>query len=166
VEFKSLLSRAYTDPLIGIFNRRRVSELIYNQLNQRKNSKKSSIIMFDIDNFESINDIYRHNSGDYVLKKIVSILQDQSRFSDIFIRWGGEEFIILCLDTSLNEAKELAERFRITIEKHRFLKLPVVTASFGVTSLNEYEDLTVLLARVDENMYISKQQGKNLVTTK
>ena len=84
VEFKSLLSRAYTDPLIGIFNRRRVSELIYNQLNQRKNSKKSSIIMFDIDNFKSINDIYRHNSGDYVLKKIVSILQDQSRFSDIF----------------------------------------------------------------------------------
>ena len=84
-DIKHLRKQADTDSLVNVFNRRKGTELIYNQLNRNTNAAEASLIMFDIDNFKFINDTYGHNIGDYVLIKIISILEKKSRYTDIFI---------------------------------------------------------------------------------
>ena len=164
-DLKKFVIQANTDPLIGILNRRKGSDLIKRAIDRSNMlGEPSSVIMFDIDNFKSINDIYGHDTGDYVLKEITSIVKDQSREHDVLIRWGGEEFMVLCPKTNLDEACILAERFRKGIEEHQFKKLIRVTASFGVTALNDRESLRSQINRVDGSLYASKRQGKNQVT--
>ena len=164
-DLKRFVIQANTDPLIGILNRRKGSDLIKRAIDRSSMlDEPSSIIMFDIDNFKNINDIYGHNTGDYVLKETTSIIKDQSRENDVFIRWGGEEFLILCPKTNLDSAYKLAERFRESIEKHQFKKLIRVTASFGVIELNHHESLRSQIDRADSNLYASKRKGKNQVT--
>ncbi len=164
-ELKRVMIQANTDPLIGILNRRKGSDLIKSAID-RSNlpGKPSSIIMFDIDNFKSINDTYGHDTGDYVLKKIASITKKESREFDVLIRWGGEEFMILCPKTNSDNAYNLAERLRKSIENHQFKDLTQITASFGVTALNHGESLKAQIDRADGNLYKSKKGGRNKVT--
>lgn len=159
-ELRQTIIKANTDPLIGIFNRRKGSELILDEIcNIKRNNRKAAIIMFDIDNFKIINDTFGHNYGDYVLKEFISILNTQIRESDYIIRWGGEEFLILCTKSDINGAFNLAERYRKRIESHRFKKNDVqITASFGVVELNTDEDLRTQIETVDKLLYISKKK--------
>jgi len=162
-DYKQMIIKADTDPLLGVLNRRKGNELISNELQKLKN-RPSSLIMFDIDNFKKINDTYGHDSGDCVLKEITFILEKTTRKYDKIIRWGGEEFIILCPKLNLDEAFSLAERVRETIELHKFEHTAKVTASFGVINLNKKEDLRAQVIKLDNNLYISKKEGKNRVT--
>jgi len=162
-DYKHMIIKADTDPLLGVLNRRKGNELINKELQKLKN-RPSSLIMFDIDNFKQINDTFGHDIGDCVLKEITFILEKTTRKYDQIIRWGGEEFIILCPKLNLDEAFVLAQRVRETIELHKFEHNSTVTASFGVINLNKNEDLRAQVIKLDNNLYISKREGKNRVT--
>ena len=164
-ELQKILLEANTDPLIGIMNRRKGLEYITNEIDNLKNSShKSSLIMYDIDDFKKINDIYGHHVGDYVLKELSSIIQKESRTQDITIRWGGEEFMVICPNTTFEEAKSLAYRFKNCIQNHIFEKDIKITASFGLIELNTDEDFSKQIIKVDKLLYKSKKEGKNKIS--
>lgn len=125
-----------------------------------------SIIMMDLDNFKPINDHYGHPAGDKVLKSVGSIIHDSVRDRDISGRYGGEEFIILLPKTGLKSAYQTAERLRKKISYHYFGGI-IVSASFGVSSTEQYDDkpiLNDLIDAADQAMYQSKNTGRNQVT--
>lgn len=164
-ELKNLIKKANTDPFLGIVNRRKGSELILHEIDILENNPTGTcLIMFDIDDFKRINDTYGHDMGDYVLKEITSLIKNYTRNDDQLIRWGGEEFIVLCPKTDLNNAYILASRFKDTMQKHDFKCKCKITASFGVIKLVPNKDLRTQIDKVDANLYISKKNGKNIVT--
>jgi len=155
---------AIHDALTGIYNRHGVNGLIEHQIAQHKRYQKDfSVIFFDIDLFKRVNDNYGHDIGDYVLENIAKIVSSEVRESDIFARWGGEEFILFLPKTQLQNAKALAEKLRKTIEEHAFSDIEKITCSFGVTTLQESDDKTSLLKRVDLLLYKAKESGRNCV---
>ncbi|MFA6630555.1 MAG: GGDEF domain-containing protein, partial [Sulfuricurvum sp.] len=121
------------------------------------------VIFFDIDHFKRVNDEYGHLIGDEVLKDIAALVKRRLRKSDIFARWGGEEFIILLPDTPLDESRMIAKTLRIAIELENFENVGRLTCSFGVATLHENESPEGLLQRVDELLYRAKSKGRNRV---
>ena len=99
-----------------------------------------------------------------VLIKIVSLLHDALRTTDIFARWGGEEFVIIMPHTALSNAVEAAEKLRQIIEKENIKEVGRVTCSFGVTEFLKDDDIQSLIIRADNAMYKAKKEGKNRVT--
>lgn len=128
-----------------------------------------SLIVLDIDHFKRINDDYGHPAGDYVLKKLASVIMTKMvRSHDFFARYGGEEFVILLSATPSKAAAEVAERIRSTIETTPFIfegnKLPI-TVSLGVVTRRQDEaEWDDFFKRGDEALYQSKQGGRNRVT--
>ena len=156
-----------TDPLTGICNRLKINEEL-NKTHQLalRYGGSYGIIMFDVDNFKLINDRFGHGEGDRVLKEIVKITQEQIRDSDIFSRWGGEEFLILLPQIQLEGAVEAAERIRVSLEQASILEGTSVTASFGVVVFEDPSiPLNELLVRVDEKLYKAKGKGRNCVVS-
>ncbi len=165
IELQKILKYANTDPLIGITNRRKGLEYITNEIDELKDSNhKSSLIMYDIDDFKKINDIYGHDIGDYILKELSTIIEKASRLEDLIIRWGGEEFMIICPNTNLESAVTLSQRFRLCVEEHIFEKGIKITASFGVIELNKNEEFSNQIIKVDKLLYKSKKEGKNRIS--
>jgi len=129
-----------------------------------------SIVFFDIDNFKKINDTYGHQVGDLVLQSIGAVVAETVRGADIAGRYGGEEFLILCPQTTLQGGAVLAERMRVAVSE---LRVPVagenlkVTISIGVaaTNPNVFEKSADVLSRADQALYTSKKSGKNKVTS-
>jgi len=161
---RSIHEFAVHDALTGIYNRHGVNEILKQQLNEAKRSKKAfSLIFFDIDFFKHVNDTYGHEMGDYVLENIAKIISKEIRSSDIFARWGGEEFILFLPNTQLGHAVRLAEKLRIVIEEHSFSSIDSVTCSFGVTAMNADDTKESFLKRVDTLLYKAKESGRNCV---
>ena len=155
---------ATTDKLTGINNRHRFEELFSSEIiRSQRYTKAMGIIMFDVDRFKSINDTYGHDVGDYVLKTISDVIQFNIRQTDIFARWGGEEFIILTPETIGKDVEHLAEKLRHALEQYSFETVGMVTASFGVTLYQDKETKEEILKRVDQAMYQAKQDGRNRV---
>jgi len=156
--------RATHDALTHLYNRYAINDILRHRLKEYYRYEKTcSIIFFDIDFFKKINDTYGHDMGDFVLQNIAKIVSSQIRSSDVFGRWGGEEFIIVLPETSLMQAVNVAEKLRKTIEKEAFGIVKKVTCSFGVTVVKESDTMTTLLKRVDKNLYIAKENGRNQV---
>ncbi|NPA14180.1 MAG: GGDEF domain-containing protein [Aquificae bacterium] len=156
--------KAHFDPLTHVFNRGTFLEF-YKALSRNKSFFPLSLIMFDLDHFKEINDKYGHNVGDKVLKSVAQVVKKNLRSTDIFARWGGEEFIILLPDTDLAEAVAIAEQLRKEISK---IKIPElgdrkITASFGVTPVWPNEPLKQAVSRADEALYESKRRGRNRI---
>ncbi|MDX1294972.1 MAG: diguanylate cyclase, partial [Sulfurimonadaceae bacterium] len=165
VEMEERLEQmAMTDKLTGINNRHRFEEL-YNQEIERVSRYESpvSMIMFDIDHFKKINDTYGHDVGDKVLKQIVRVVGNCIRKVDIFARWGGEEFLILCPETTVEDAMLLANKMRREIEDTEFETVGSVKASFGVSGFIHGENKENLFKRVDNALYMAKDKGRNRV---
>ena len=155
---------ATTDALTGIFNRRKMDELLGMEINKAMRYKSHlSFIMFDIDHFKMVNDAYGHNVGDSVLRTLVEIVKRNLRNTDYFCRWGGEEFLILSPETDLENATALAERLRIATEKHSFEGVNRITISLGVTQFSKKDGVDSFLMRVDDALYIAKNRGRNRV---
>lgn len=155
---------ATTDKLTGAFNRTKFKEIIEREIERVKRyNQLLSIIIFDIDHFKEVNDKYGHSVGDYVLRSIADIMKDNIRKIDYFIRWGGEEFMIISSETNLKEAYALAERIREIIENYLFENVGKVTASFGVTEFKEDDTEDSLIKRADDAMYEAKKKGRNRV---
>ena len=123
------------------------------------------MIIFDLDHFKQINDTFGHNVGDKVLKEVARIVRKNLRNTDIFARWGGEEFIILLPNTDLKGAKSVAEKLRRAIERLYIpeLKGRKITASFGVTQVYNDELLAEAIHRADTALYKAKNEGRNQV---
>jgi diguanylate cyclase (GGDEF)-like protein/PAS domain S-box-containing protein len=153
-----------TDSLTGLNNRLRLDEIMLDELKRRtRYPHELSIIICDIDFFKDINDSYGHLVGDQVLKSIASILHLNCREVDIVGRWGGEEFLIICRETNIDNAMIVAEKLRSLIENHMFTGVGHKTASFGVTSVVPNESIKDIFQRADQALYLAKESGRNRV---
>ena len=123
------------------------------------------VIYADIDNFKHINDTYGHDMGDEVLVKIAATAKSCIRQQDSIGRWGGEEFMILLPQSKKENAIEIAERIRKSIEEIKWEKMQKVTISLGVAEVREEDDLQSFYKRVDNRLYYAKQHGKNRVVS-
>ncbi|MEK6201236.1 MAG: GGDEF domain-containing protein [Desulfobulbaceae bacterium] len=160
---------ASTDKLTGLLNRQVVVILIEKLLAEyRRDPKPISILFVDIDHFKTINDLHGHLTGDRILSGIAQLLQNALRQSDIAVRWGGEEFLVVLNDCDLGQAKGLAEKLRETIEKRRFEengKLVSVKVSIGISEYDGVEMFEQTISRADAALYIAKNQGRNRVSS-
>ena len=158
---------AYQDPLTGLPNRRFLDLVVQAELKRMgRNGRQSCLIMFDIDDFKRVNDTYGHPVGDGVLCEMAKLLQKSMRGSDILVRLGGEEFILLVPDTPLSEAVSLADRLRSQVGDHVFNVEGCqvqITASFGVAPLETVEETKNYLSSVDKALYLAKGEGKNRI---
>lgn len=165
VTHKKLLEIASkTDKLTQLFNRGKLDEYLEDEYNKYQRHKSTfSVIMIDIDNFKSVNDTYGHHIGDSVLIEIADILKNQTRKIDTVGRWGGEEFLIVCLETTKNGAILLAEKLRKRVENFTFNVVKRRTISLGVAEIEDNDTIATLLERADINLYKAKKNGKNKV---
>jgi len=154
-----------TDKLTGIYNRMKLDEVMEYEKNLfDRFHRKLSIIMFDIDDFKKVNDKFGHKIGDEVLQDIAKIVLKNKRKTDILGRWGGEEFLIICHETDLKGAIELAEKFREAICSYSFKKVKRLSASFGVAEFKVHESIEKVFVRADDGLYKAKKSGKNRVS--
>lgn len=153
------------DNLTGIFNRLMFEQKLKNEIERidRYKVDNFSLAIFDIDNFKKVNDTYGHIEGDNVLKRLVQEVKSHLRSTDIFSRWGGEEFVIILPLTNAKKAKIAIENIRKIISSTTFNKVGTVTCSFGLTEFNKSDTFHSVIIRADEAMYIAKTSGKNRV---
>ena len=155
-----------SDPLTGLYNRLRLDQVLLDELARRQRSAADlSVILLDLDHFKSVNDRHGHQVGDQVLAAVAMLLKNGSRHLDVVGRWGGEEFLVVCRETDLAGAALLAEKLRSAIASHAFSVGGQRTASFGVATLRDQEDIDTLLARADAALYRAKDAGRNRVET-
>jgi diguanylate cyclase (GGDEF)-like protein len=155
---------ALVDFLTGLSNRRHLYELLQHEAERsRRYHQPLSVILFDVDHFKTINDLYGHLSGDLVLKEIARLIVEKLRTVDEVGRWGGEEFLILLPETKLSGAQLLAERLREILVEHKFESVGQVTASFGVTEYQPGDTPETLIYRADVALYDAKREGRNRV---
>lgn len=163
-ERKTLEKKVSIDNLTKIYNRYKLDDLIENEFeNYLRSVGDLSVILFDIDHFKKINDTYGHETGDIVLKELTKIVKSSLRHNDIIIRWGGEEFLVLLPGTKIQNAADIAEKFRKLIEAHQFADINKVTCSFGATEAKENDSKNILISRADEALYRAKESGRNKV---
>jgi diguanylate cyclase len=155
---KEMYNLAWFDSLTGIRNRRSLDRS-FEEI--RINRNKVSIITIDIDNFKLINDRYGHSFGDSVLIKMSNSIKDRVRFTDKIYRYGGEEFVLISLNTDMENAKRIAEELRIIVEEIKFEKELRITISLGVSELKDGEDPIDCFNRSDKALYKAKNTGKN-----
>ncbi|MFN3567293.1 MAG: diguanylate cyclase [Caldimicrobium sp.] len=166
---RHLKDLAIKDPLLNIYNRRFLMEVLRKEEEKAKREGGFfSLILLDVDHFKKINDTYGHSVGDKVLKEVSLLLSLNIREMDYLARWGGEEFLFFLPKTSKEEAVAIAERLRSKIESYEFYldertKLKI-TASFGVAEFPR-DGLSVdnLLKKADERLYKAKALGRNRV---
>ncbi len=161
---KILETLATTDALTKIFNRLKLNELLSFEVKKSDRYRLPlTLIMLDIDHFKDINDTYGHDIGDEVLVKLCETISCNIRETDVFARWGGEEFMIMLPNTSLDGAKVMAENLRMEIESACFEKAQRVTASFGVAEYSPDSSIREFLKQVDDSLYAAKRGGRNMV---
>jgi len=160
---KKLINDLYTlatiDNLTGAMARWAGEILIKRSLSSATN-ETYSIILFDLDNFKIINDTYGHLMGDAVLSKVGEIVKKSLRKTDIFVRWGGDEFLVFC-QNPIEQTLHLAERLRHIIKEEFLSEGLLVTTSMGLTNAGPNELLEDIFRRADEALYKAKSLGKD-----
>jgi len=164
---KELENLATTDPLTGAKNRRSFLNLFRKEMNRSLRYNYSlALCMIDIDHFKRINDNFGHDTGDKILKLLVAKSLNVMRDSDLFGRWGGEEFILLLPETDIHQASSAAERLRGALAKSELMTDNGANISFtvsiGYTVLdNKNISIDDAIKKADEALYIAKKQGRN-----
>jgi diguanylate cyclase (GGDEF)-like protein len=165
---RKLRTAAMTDLLTELPNRRYAMRRLEQEWESSvRNDKSLSVIMIDIDHFKSVNDLHGHDVGDAVLKETANILRNTTRQGEDTARLGGEEFIVVCANTNLDQAMACAERIRAAVESHMIsfgtfqrnvtISLGVAQRGPGITSLS------ALIKCADEAVYLAKNAGRNVV---
>jgi len=166
---KKLEQMAYYDSLTDLPNRRLYEKLIKQEISlMQRYGHETVLIILDIDNFKKINDTYGHPVGDDILRQVADLLKSNVRDSDTVFRFGGEEFIILMPQTSLEGGYAFADRLRKLIMDKTFSIGPItvqITSSFGITSMDDTnsQNLEGYYHLADRALYLAKQRGKNRV---
>lgn len=164
-EYNKLMNSANYDELTNIYNRRSFENYLSKEMEKSSKSKKLfSLIMFDIDDFKLINDEYGHDVGDLVLKELSSTVSASIRDTDLFARWGGEEFMIIST-TDIAKSESQAEKLRLIIEQKDFSIVGKVTCSFGVTQYHVDDTKKSIVKKCDNMLYSAKKSGKNCVAS-
>jgi diguanylate cyclase len=165
---KSLEHELMIDPLTGIYNRRAYDRRIFEETQRYQRYQRAfSLLIFDVDHFKRVNDLYGHSVGDMCLKEIVHRIKPVLRKSDFIARYGGEEFAVIVPETRSEGAMDVAEKLRQTIEATKFIYKAdsvAITVSVGVTEImpadKTQEDI---FTRADRALYSAKQSGRNRV---
>lgn len=153
-----------TDALTGLLNRRAFDLLIDNELSRcQRVGNHLSFLIFDLDHFKRINDQYGHPMGDLILATVAGTLQQAIRRTDHLARWGGEEFVLLAVDSDLHQASLIAEKIRETVQAIPFEDQIRVTVSIGVAEYQPHETVDHFCARADAALYRAKREGRNRV---
>lgn len=161
---KQLAELATRDSLTQLYNRGHLSECIHQQIKLKERYDKSAcLLILDIDDFKQINDHFGHKVGDDVLRHFATLLQECARSVDIVARWGGEEFVMLCPETNIDEAKIVAKRFQQRLIDTSSDALPCVTCSIGIAPLQESKSADQWFIAADNAMYQAKNMGKDTV---
>ena len=161
---RNLDFRATTDPLTGLFNRRKFDRALATEIIRAQRYKLPlSLILYDIDHFKQINDAHGHKVGDNVLTALSRFVAARIRNSDLLARWGGEEFVILCPSTNGAMACQLAGNLCEAVRNLQIGDAGSVTCSFGVAQYEDGDTAETLLARADDALYAAKSNGRNTV---
>ena len=165
---ESIKEMSLKDHLTGLYLRRYMNDVLENLIYSYSRYKKVfSIIMMDLDNFKSINDTYGHLAGDEVLRVIGSVLKTSTRKSDIPIRYGGDEFIVILPETKLDDAVVVAKKIKDKINSIKFKKNEIefkCSLSLGVTQVKDGDTMESILDRVDQALYKTKKNAKGEIT--
>lgn len=164
------------DELTKIYNRRGFLDFVYKILKEleidtklekrKKIIKNHSLIIFDIDNFKTINDHFGHLVGDKILKIVSFEIKKNVRSSDILGRWGGEEIVLFLIDTDKNQALKIANKIRKKIENKKIKihnQYINITISGGVSDFLKYKDFKKVFKKADTALYKAKKSGKNKI---
>ena len=166
---EQLSNMAMRDALTGLPNRRYLESFLdYKMKEHRRFRTPFSVLFLDIDNFRNFNNEYGHDTGDLVLKKVAETIRQSTRKSDMFGRWGGEEFVGIYSIKNPTDSMIVGEKVRMLVEN---TIIPYesgelfVTASIGITNFSPEDSQKSILERADQLMYTSKERGKNRVTS-
>lgn len=155
---------ATIDQLTGIYNRHKFEELFALESERsRRFLQPLSLILIDIDHFKSVNDTHGHDVGDKVLVQLAATVQENIRKIDVFARWGGEEFLVLCPSTDRENVREFAEKLRVAVENTLFPVVGKITISLGVSLFDPQDSFSELFKRADQGLYYAKEHGRNQV---
>ena len=164
---ETLRNMAIRDPLTGLFNRRYMEESLERELRRAERRKTTvGVIMFDIDHFKDFNDAYGHDGGDVLLRELGSFLLTRTRGEDIACRYGGEEFVYVLPEASLEDTLNRAQQLRTEVKQitvyHLGKRLDNISISLGVTAFPEH-GLTVetILKTADTALYQAKNEGRD-----
>lgn len=153
---------ASIDKLTNVYNRRMLDQFLQVEIEiANRHKEELSLIIIDIDYFKQVNDTYGHLVGDMVLIQLSKIISDNLRISDIFGRYGGEEFLIICPKTNKNSAFILAEKLRMIVKDFEFNKVGYKTISIGIADLKRDDTIESLFEKADEALYEAKNSGRN-----
>jgi len=167
---QSLRDQAVRDSLTGLFNRRYMEETLDREVRRAiRRNRPLSVLMLDLDHFKRYNDRYGHAAGDTVLRRIGTFLHSRIRAEDIACRYGGEEFVVIFPEATLEVAVQRAEEIRAGIKQlkiiHDARALDHITASIGLVSASaEISEGSSLLRAADVALYQSKENGRDRVT--
>jgi diguanylate cyclase len=167
--YRRYKNEATKDFLTGLNNTRQF-DLIFNKsaINANEKDEKLSCLMIDIDHFKHVNDTYGHAVGDIVLRELAVILKNTCRIFDAVSRVGGEEFCVLLIDCSKEQAMDIGKRICGEVKKHEFeigdgMKIRI-TVSVGISAYPELTDnIEMLLKQADDSLYKAKQTGRDKV---
>jgi diguanylate cyclase len=154
---------ALIDSLTGLLNRRGCDD----KLQALDFEQTHSSLVIDIDHFKKINDNFGHFIGDKVIQRIATIIKSHLTEQDFAVRFGGEEFLVVMTNKSIIEAKEVAEKIRIAIEKMKLIQrgtsepLPPISVSIGIAQNNNTQDWPSLFKEADNALYQAKKSGRN-----
>jgi len=156
------------DPMTGLNNRRFLEEYVETLVNNVHRKKGHlSILMLDLDYFKMVNDTYGHDAGDAVLKALAKVLKHSVRASDMVIRYGGEEFLIILQDTDAGKADAIAEKIRVSVESIKTQVAGVViqkTISIGISDFpSDSDTFWQAVKYADVALYQAKETGRNRV---
>ncbi|MFP5393562.1 MAG: GGDEF domain-containing protein [Gammaproteobacteria bacterium] len=164
LETQELADQVHFDSLTGALNREGLRDGLMNKWHYRgPHGDLMSVVFIDLDHFKRVNDTHGHAAGDEVLRTFAMSVQSTIRSTDKLVRWGGEEFLIVCLGTAGTEALALAEKLRATMQNQAWPCGLQMTASFGVTALQPGEDIGEAIKRADGALYRAKESGRNCV---
>jgi diguanylate cyclase (GGDEF)-like protein len=161
-----LREQVLRDPLTGLHNRRYLFEVGPGLLElARRNHQPLSVALLDLDHFKALNDSFGHAAGDAVLQRFASLLQSHLRRSDVLVRYGGEEFVVLMPDVDIDQAaatmSRVLQEYQAERVEYRRRRLPPCTFSAGVSTFPMHGDrLEHLLGRADKALYKAKENGR------
>ena len=157
------------DPLTHLYNRRHFEIEFAREFKRAKRYKNAlSIAVVDIDYFKNINDTYGHLCGDFILKELAYLLNQNFRQTDEIYRYGGEEFVVVLTETDIENALIPLERLRKLIEGNKFKyqdNLLSITVSIGYSSNTDFETYIEMFEDADNALYKSKEQGRNRISS-
>jgi ECF transporter S component (folate family) len=162
---KKLQEMVKYDDLTGLYNKKEFITYLNKMIAfARRQERKLSLLMVDLDHFKEFNDNFGHQCGDMVLESVAEVFKKFIRKEDMAARIGGEEFAVLLVDCSLEDAEKLAERLKKEIASLKFDNVDKqITASFGLTNLGANDNGKSFINRSDRALYLAKENGRNRV---